>query len=60
MGRHTAVELVGVGVLGGLLLGGVGNGVLQTAGLAILASQGHVQVVDHEGRAGNGQDVTNV
>lgn len=39
-----------------LLLSGIGNGVLQAAGLAMLDSEEHVKVVDHEGRTGRGQD----
>lgn len=52
----TAVELVGVGVLLGLLVRSIGVGVGDAAGLAELASARHVQDVDEEGRGGGGQD----
>lgn len=52
----TAVELVRVGVLGGLLVRSIGVGVGDAAGLAELAGARHVQDVDEEGRGGGGQD----
>jgi hypothetical protein len=44
--RHTAVEQESIIVLGGLLLGGVGDWVLQAAPFAILAGELHVKGVD--------------
>lgn len=56
-GRRTAVELVGLGVLGGLLVGGVGSWVDEAAGLAVLARQKDVGGVDEEGRCGDEENV---
>lgn len=52
----TAVELVGVGVLLGLLVRSIGVGVGDAGSLAELAGARHVQGVDEEGRGGGGQD----
>lgn len=52
----TAVELVRVRVLLGLLVGSIGVGIGDAAGLAELAGARHVQDVDEEGRRGGGQD----
>lgn len=54
----AAVEFVGGGVLGGLLDGGVRNGVLETAGFTSLARQSKVVEVDEEGGRGHGEDVS--
>lgn len=47
--NRTAVELVCLGVLVGLLVGGVGGRVDEAAGLAVLARQEDVGGVDEEG-----------
>lgn len=56
--KLTAVELVGLLVLGGLLLSGIGNWVGDAAGLAELDSLAHVNIVDEKGGTGNSQDPT--
>lgn len=52
----TAVKLVRVGVLLGLLVRSIGVGIGDAAGLAELAGARHVQDVDEEGGRGGGQD----
>lgn len=54
--RLTAVKLVRLGVLLGLLVGSIGVGIGDAAGLAELAGARHVQGVDEEGGRGGGQD----
>lgn len=55
--RPTAVELVGLGVLFRELVGGVRNGVLLTAQLAVLRGDYAMDGVEEEGRGGGQQDV---
>lgn len=57
MSQRTAVELVGEVILLGQLIAGVGDGVLETAGLAGLACEHHVESVDEEGGGGGDEDV---
>lgn len=52
-----AVEGIGFGVLGRLLLGGVRDRVLQAARLARLGAEEEVQDVDEEGGRGGDEDV---
>ena len=58
MADLAAVESVGRRVLGGLLNGGIRNGVLETAGFTGPARQSEVVDVDEEGGRGHGEDVS--
>jgi hypothetical protein len=53
---RTAVELEGLGVLLGELVGSVGDGILDTTSLASLASEEDMESVDEEGGCGGHED----
>lgn len=56
VGTLGAVELIGLGVLIGLLVTGVRDGILEAAGLAVLAGELDVEGVDEEGGCRNHED----
>lgn len=56
MGTLEAIEEEGLGVLADLLLGGVGCGILDAAGLAKFGGTAGVEGIEEEGRCGGGQD----
>jgi len=53
----TAVEGIGLGILGGDLFSGVGGGVFDTAQLAVLAGEDEVVCVDEDGGGCSEEDV---
>lgn len=56
MSALSAVEGEGLGVFLGNLVGCVGSGILDAAGLAVLASEDAMEGVDKKGRGGRKQD----
>lgn len=54
--EHTAVELIGLGVFIGQLVTGVSDGILEAAGLSVLAGELDVEGVDEEGGCRNHED----
>ena len=55
-GGRTAVEFVGVGILGCLFLCGIGNRILEPASLPESARKNDMVGVDEEGRASSDED----